>query len=80
MTIAQINTLGKLKKSGYIHKSVKEEIRQNLIKKLGQEKVSGCKKTQKWPLYRVHIHNWLKSKDRIPESPWLLNGKGSQGV
>ena len=34
MTIAQINTLGKLKKSGYAHKSVKEEIRQNLIKKL----------------------------------------------
>ncbi|TDW96091.1 magnesium chelatase subunit I [Dinghuibacter silviterrae] len=34
MDIAKINTLGKLKKSGYTHKTVKEEIRRNLIKKL----------------------------------------------
>lgn len=34
MDIATINTLGKLKKSGYTHKTVKEEIRRNLIKKL----------------------------------------------
>ncbi|HTJ12356.1 MAG TPA: hypothetical protein VL547_10045 [Dinghuibacter sp.] len=34
MDIATINTLGQLKKSGYTHKTVKEEIRRNLIKKL----------------------------------------------
>src|SRR5215469_15255154 len=34
MDIAKINTLGQLKKSGYTHKTVKEEIRRNLIKKL----------------------------------------------
>lgn len=32
-----ISTLGQLKKSGYVHKSVKEEIRLNLIKKLKQK-------------------------------------------
>src|SRR5215213_10281081 len=34
MNIKHINTLGELKESGYKFKSIKEEIRQNLIKKL----------------------------------------------
>src|SRR5215203_6895804 len=34
MNIKHINTLGELKESGYKPKSIKEEIRQNLIKKL----------------------------------------------
>lgn len=34
MDIKHINTLGELKESGYKPKSIKEEIRQNLIKKL----------------------------------------------
>ena len=32
----QIKTLGELKKSGYVSRSVKEEIRHNLIEKLQQ--------------------------------------------
>ena len=32
MNIEKIKTLGELKKSGYKHRSVKEEIRENLIK------------------------------------------------
>lgn len=34
MDITKVKTLGELKKAGYAHKSVKEEIRANLIKKL----------------------------------------------
>lgn len=34
MDIAHINTLGELKRSGYQSKSIKEEVRENLIKKL----------------------------------------------
>ncbi|HZH96192.1 MAG TPA: magnesium chelatase, partial [Flavisolibacter sp.] len=34
MNIKNINTLGELKEVGYKTKSIKEEIRQNLIKKL----------------------------------------------
>jgi magnesium chelatase subunit I len=34
MTIASIKTLGALKKSGYQYKSIKEELRQNLIEKM----------------------------------------------
>jgi magnesium chelatase subunit I len=34
MNIPKINTLGELKKAGYHKKSVKEEIRANLIRKL----------------------------------------------
>ena len=33
MNIEKIKTLGELKKSGYTRKKVKEEIRENLIKK-----------------------------------------------
>ena len=33
-------TLGELKKSGYVSKSIKEEIRQNLIKKIGKKEVT----------------------------------------
>jgi len=40
MTISKITTLGKLKKSGYTQKSIKEEIRQNLILKLQQKEVT----------------------------------------
>jgi magnesium chelatase subunit I len=40
MTIPKINTLGKLKKSGYTPKSVKEEIRQNLIHKLQKKETT----------------------------------------
>ena len=34
MKIENIKTLGELKKQGYISKSIKDEIRQNLIKKI----------------------------------------------
>src|SRR5579872_4713775 len=34
MDITKIKTLGELKKAGYQHRSVKEEIRENLIRKL----------------------------------------------
>src|SRR5580692_933888 len=34
MDITKIKTLGELKKAGYKHRSVKEEIRENLIRKL----------------------------------------------
>ena len=34
MNIQNIKTLGELKKSGYQHRSIKEELRQNLILKL----------------------------------------------
>lgn len=37
MDIKRINTLGELKESGYTLKSIKEEVRQNLIKKLQQK-------------------------------------------
>ena len=40
MDIAKINTLGTLKKSGYTHKTVKEEIRRNLIKRLQQKEAT----------------------------------------
>jgi len=35
-----IKTLGELKKSGYVSKSIKEEIRQNLIKKISKKEVT----------------------------------------
>src|SRR5882762_1969833 len=34
MDISKVSTLGELKKAGYRHRSVKEEIRENLIRKL----------------------------------------------
>ncbi|MFN4930858.1 MAG: magnesium chelatase, partial [Bacteroidota bacterium] len=34
MTITSIKTLGALKKSGYQYKTIKEELRQNLIEKM----------------------------------------------
>src|SRR5919199_49743 len=37
MNIKHINTVGELKEAGYKPKSIKEEIRQNLIKKLQQK-------------------------------------------
>ncbi len=37
MNISTIKTLGELKKSGYISKSIKEEIRSNLIKKISKK-------------------------------------------
>ena len=37
MNREDIKTLGELKKSGYVSKSIKEEIRQNLIKKIGKK-------------------------------------------
>ena len=40
MDIKQIKTLGALKKSGYHPKSVKDEIRQNLIRKLTQKETT----------------------------------------
>src|SRR5580698_1936603 len=40
MTLPKINTLGKLKKSGYTPKSVKEEIRHNLIQKLQKKETT----------------------------------------
>jgi magnesium chelatase subunit I len=40
MDIKRITTLGELKKAGYRHKSVKEEIRENLIRKLQQKELT----------------------------------------
>jgi len=40
MNIEKINTLGELKKSGYKHRSVKEEVRENLLKKLNRKENS----------------------------------------
>lgn len=40
MNIENIKTLGELKKAGYVGKTVKEEIRDNLIKKLQNEEVT----------------------------------------
>jgi magnesium chelatase subunit I len=40
MNIDKIKTLGELKKSGYIHRSVKEEVRENLLKKLQKKENS----------------------------------------
>src|ERR1700721_1419737 len=37
MSIDKIKTLGELKKSGYISKSIKDELRENLIKKIKQK-------------------------------------------
>jgi len=34
MNIEKITTLGQLKKSGYISKSIKDEVRDNLIKSI----------------------------------------------
>src|SRR5450755_2771288 len=40
MNIDKIKTLGELKKSGYKHRSVKEEVRENLLKKLQRKENS----------------------------------------
>ena len=40
MDITKIKTLGELKKAGYKRKSVKEEIRENLIKKLNNKETT----------------------------------------
>src|SRR6201995_2063878 len=40
MNIDKITTLGELKKSGYKHRSVKEEVRENLLKKLNRRENS----------------------------------------
>ena len=40
MEIQKIKTLGELKKSGYVSKSIKEEIRANLIKKISKKEVT----------------------------------------
>ncbi|HLY72056.1 MAG TPA: sigma 54-interacting transcriptional regulator [Puia sp.] len=40
MNIEKINTLGELKRAGYVRKTVKEEIRANLIKKLQNKEVT----------------------------------------
>src|SRR5277367_1601588 len=40
MDISKIKTLGQLKKSGYRNRSVKEEIRENLIRKLKSKEVT----------------------------------------
>src|SRR5450755_1873856 len=40
MNIDKIKTLGELKKSGYKHRSVKEEVRENLLKKLQKKENS----------------------------------------
>src|ERR1700748_3195237 len=40
MNIEKIKTLGELKKSGYKHRSVKEEVRENLLKKLQRKENS----------------------------------------
>ncbi len=40
MVQTSIKTLGELKKSGYVSKSIKEEIRQNLIKKISKKEVT----------------------------------------
>jgi magnesium chelatase subunit I len=37
MNIDNIKTLGELKKSGYVSKSIKDELRENLIKKIKQK-------------------------------------------
>src|SRR5881392_1276093 len=40
MNIQNIKTLGELKKSGYQHRSIKEELRQNLILKLKKKETT----------------------------------------
>src|SRR3954467_8109459 len=40
MDISKVRTLGELKKAGYRHRSVKEEIRENLIRKLQQKETT----------------------------------------
>src|SRR5579872_4854424 len=40
MDITKINTLGQLKKAGYRNRSVKEEIRENLIRKLRNKEIT----------------------------------------
>src|SRR5436305_14890296 len=40
MNIDKIRTLGELKKSGYKHRSVKKEVRENLLKKLNKRENS----------------------------------------
>ena len=40
MNIENINTLGKLKESKYTHRSVKEELRDNLIKKISKKELT----------------------------------------
>src|SRR5882757_3834087 len=40
MNIDKIKTLGELKKSGYKHRSVKEEVRENLLKRLNRKENS----------------------------------------
>jgi magnesium chelatase subunit I len=40
MNIEKITTLGELKKSGYKHRSVKEEVRENLLRKLNRKENS----------------------------------------
>src|SRR6478672_4081773 len=40
MVQTSIKTLGELKKSGYVSKSIKEEIRANLIKKISKKEVT----------------------------------------
>jgi magnesium chelatase subunit I len=40
MDITKITTLGELKRAGYKHRSVKEEIRENLIRKLQQKELT----------------------------------------
>ena len=40
MNIEKIRTLGELKKSGYKNRSVKEEVRENLLKKLNKKENS----------------------------------------
>ena len=40
MNIDKIKTLGELKKSGYKHRSVKEEVRENLLSKLQKKENS----------------------------------------
>lgn len=40
MDIQKIKTLGELKKSGYISRSIKEEIRENLIKKISRKEIT----------------------------------------
>src|SRR5579862_9781184 len=40
MNIGTIKTLGELRKNGYVRKTVKQEIRENLIKKLQNKEVT----------------------------------------
>ncbi|MEO6638700.1 MAG: magnesium chelatase, partial [Ginsengibacter sp.] len=40
MDIQKINTLGELKASSYKPRSIKEEIRDNLIKKIGKQEIT----------------------------------------